>query len=190
MSSRSAAGRGPGVHRQGSGAAAPPGAQPHGHVRHLLRGRLLLPLGPRHPRRHVRPLPAQPPGAGCPTQGAGAAVGGHRGAEPRAAGPPQCDGRDVWLLDGLLAVQPGGDAVDLASGLARAAGTVSLVQDWGKQVEGKVSFSMVRAPVHLFVFSFLVLCGGDNCDLTREDSSVFWQSAAAVIWYLSLKALE
>lgn len=115
------------MHRQGCGAAPPARAQPHGHVRHLLRGRLLLPLWPLHPRRHVRPLPAQPPGAGRPAQGAGAAVGGHRGAEPRAAGPAQRDGRDVWFLDGLLAVQPGGDAVDLAPGLARSAGTVSLM---------------------------------------------------------------
>lgn len=88
---RSAVGPGPGLHHQGRGASPSAGAQSHGHVRHLLRGRLLLSFRPLHPCRHVWPLPAQSPRAGCPTEGPGAAVGGHRGAQPGAAGQAQRD---------------------------------------------------------------------------------------------------
>lgn len=123
---RSPAGPAPRRRRQGVGASASAGPQPHGHVRHLLRGPLLLPVRPRHPRRHVRPLPAGPPGAGRPAAGPGPAVGRPGGAEPRDAGPAQRHRRDVRLLDGLLPVQPGGAAVALASNPARAAGTFGL----------------------------------------------------------------
>lgn len=116
----------PGHHRQGVGATPSAGTQPHGHVCHLLRGPLLLPLGPRHPRRHVWAVPAGPPGAGRSAEGPGPAVGRPGGAEPRDAGPPQRDRRGVRLRDGLLPVQPGGGAVALASDPAGAAGTSSL----------------------------------------------------------------
>lgn len=80
----------------------------------------------------MRPLPAGPPGAGGAAAGAGAAVGGAGGPEPRAAGQAQRDGRAVRLLDGLLSVQPGGDAVALPSEPAGPAGTDSLT--WEEQI--------------------------------------------------------
>lgn len=78
-------------------------------------------------------VPAGSPRAGCPAKGPRPAVGRSGGAEPCAAGQTQCDGRDVRVLDGLLPVQPGGDAVALTSNPARAAGTVSLT----RQTEGR-----------------------------------------------------
>lgn len=188
VSSRSAAGPGPGVHCQSGGAAAPPGTQPHGHVCHLLRGHVLLPIGPRHPRRHVRPLPAQPPGAGRPAQGPGAAVGGHRGAEPRAAGPAQRDGRDVWLLDGLLAVQPGGDAVDLASGLAGAAGTARLMNYPGLGGAGREGLLLngLSACAPVWVFAAL----GMNMIWLERSALCFSCEQQQLIWCFTLKALE
>ena len=116
---------GPGPSCCGEVCGAPPASfpQPHGHVRHLLRGPLLLPLGPRYPSSYVRPLPAGPPGAGRPSARSGAAVGCPGGFLPRAAGQAQCHRRAVWLRHGLLPVQPGGDAVGLTGWAAAHDGT-------------------------------------------------------------------
>lgn len=74
-------------------------------------------------------LPPGSLGAGRPAEGPGAAVDGPGGPEPSAAGQAPRDRRDVRLLDGILPVQPGGDAVALPS---NPAGTASMSVQVGR----------------------------------------------------------
>ena len=74
------------------------------------------------------PLSSGPLGAGGTAAGACPAVGRHCRTEPCSAGQAQRDGRAVWLLDGLLPVQPGGNAVALTAGAAGASGTAGVMR--------------------------------------------------------------
>lgn len=90
----------------------------------LLRGALLLPLGPRHAGRPLRPLP--PGSAGGHRLHAGACGGLGRSGQPVAAAPGQalCDRCVFRTGHGLLPVLPGGAAVgDLGLSAPPAAGT-------------------------------------------------------------------
>nr|XP_023650441.1 phospholipid phosphatase 6 isoform X1 [Paramormyrops kingsleyae] len=123
-------GPGPGCCGEGHRAPAAALPQPDGHVRHLLGGPLLVPVGPRHTGRPVCPLPAGAPCASSAAASACAALGRHRGPLPRAAGAPQRHGRGLRLRDGLLPVQPGGGAVGLAGRATPCHGPVELRWGW------------------------------------------------------------
>lgn len=79
-------------------------SEPLGHPLRLLRGALLLPLGPCHEGRPVRPLPPRP--AGGHGLHAGPRGGLGCSGEPVAAASCQalCDRCVLWTGDGLLPV--------------------------------------------------------------------------------------
>lgn len=82
--------------------------QQDGHVRHCLGGQVLLPIRPCHQSCPGLPLCSAPPGARHPTAGPRGALGSHRWHFKGHAGQAQCDGRALWLVPGLCAVQCGG----------------------------------------------------------------------------------
>lgn len=104
-----------GHHDGGGDAEAREAQRPMGNVTQLPglpgHGRVLVPRGPRQPRRHGVQVPAGAPGPGRAAADPAGAVGGAGGHLTRAPGPTPPHGRGVRLRPGLPALHPGGDGV-------------------------------------------------------------------------------
>lgn len=104
---------GPAVGQTGEepGETSQAGPEPLGPALRLLCGALLLPLGPRHAGRPVRPLPSGSAGGHRLHEGARGGLG--RSGQPvsAAAGQALCDRCVFRTGHGLLPILPGGAAV-------------------------------------------------------------------------------